>query len=235
MAAWSERRACARRTALVVEDYAPFRRLLFRLLSGDGWTVVEAASGREALRLGRSCAPSLVILDWCLGRGPDGLAVMRALRRSKTSGRAPVVVISAIRDEAGDEAAALAAGAALFLSKSEVVASTTAFLRHLEALTSHRPALLPLGGLRLDLSSGTLHGPDFTAALNNKEALLLEILARARGGLVSHERLWDEVWACSCPGWRHVLNNRMSALRRKARPLSARLVCKKGEGYFLKL
>lgn len=232
MAAWPER-VVERRSVLIVEDFAPFRRVLARLLAGDGWRVLEAASGRQALRLARKHRPRLAVVDWVLDRGMDGLAVMRSLRRLRP-GPMPVIVVSAVRDSVEDEAVALAAGAALFFGKLEVAAAGIAFLRHVNALCATPHDVISLGGgFLLDLSSGTLRGPGHEVALNPQECRLLEALARARGRLVAHETLWDEVWGAPADGWRHVLNNRLSTLRRKAGPLAARLLCRRGEGFLL--
>lgn len=213
----------------------PFRRLLARLISKEGYPAFEAASEEAALRLLERERPGGVILDWCL-RGRSGLDVLRGIRRRRSLAGTRVILYSAVRETVEDEAAALAAGADLFLSKTEITASPSAFLRHLVALLA--PAArrrVRLGRFELDPATGRLAGPNFRRLLNPQEARLLELLARHQGRLVSRESLWSEVWDRPSPNWPHLLSNRMSTLRAKLGPLAGRLVCRKDEGFALTL
>lgn len=64
---------------LVVEDDSSSRGALVRWLARRGWLVHAAATGRSALRVARRVKPSLLLCDWDLGEGPDGLAVSEQL------------------------------------------------------------------------------------------------------------------------------------------------------------
>jgi two-component system KDP operon response regulator KdpE len=232
MADWPE--APADLSALVVDDSTAFRTMLAKLLRVDGWKVLEAATRERALELALVHRPAVIILDWVLAREDDGLEVLRALRRRRGTAATPVVMVSAFRDDADDEALAMSAGATLFFAKLEVGASTSAFLRHLHAAVRSRAQPVPLGGgFLLDPAAGGVTGPGHSARLNPQEARLLEVLARARGRLVTHEALWTEVWRQPHARWRHLLNNRMSTLRAKLGAFGPRVVCRKKEGFLL--
>jgi len=83
----------AARRILVVDDDADLRRRLSKLLEKDGWTVAEAADGREALdRL--DTRPSLVLLDLIMP-GNDGFAFLAELRRRPECRSLPVIVLTA--------------------------------------------------------------------------------------------------------------------------------------------
>jgi CheY-like chemotaxis protein len=98
-------------TILICEDEVALRELI-RAALGVGYRYAEAGDGREALELVDAVHPDLVILDVMMP-GPSGLDVLAALREG--NGRdIPVVVLTAWSHE---REAALAAGAARFLSK----------------------------------------------------------------------------------------------------------------------
>jgi len=80
---------------LVVEDEPSIRQLLVRLLAGDGYFVVEASDGREALDQIRRHQPNLVLLDAML---PEihGFEICASIKRSEAYARIPVIMISAI-------------------------------------------------------------------------------------------------------------------------------------------
>jgi CheY-like chemotaxis protein len=82
-----------KRTILVVDDDPDIRRMLRRMLESDGYHLVEAADGLEALGRVRSEPPDLIFLD-LLMPGLDGWGVLRALRQDPATETIPVVLIS---------------------------------------------------------------------------------------------------------------------------------------------
>lgn len=99
-------------TILVCEDESSLRELI-RISLGDGYHVVEAVSGDEALERAAARRPDLVILDLMLP-GIGGLDVLAALRVDPRTAGVPVAVVSAW---SGVEGEALAAGANRFVPK----------------------------------------------------------------------------------------------------------------------
>jgi CheY-like chemotaxis protein len=84
---------------LVVDDDAWLRPLLAELLSDEGYEVLEADSGSEALRRVREQHPDLVVLDVALGwGGGSGLSVLDELRAEEQTRRLPVILVSGAVD-----------------------------------------------------------------------------------------------------------------------------------------
>jgi DNA-binding response OmpR family regulator len=97
---------------LVVDDEAPMRKFVSHNLKADGYQVLTAADGSEALKLASEHPLDLLLLDIGLP-GPDGLAVLQAVRRDM---QVPVLMISA-RGREADRVRALDLGADDYLTK----------------------------------------------------------------------------------------------------------------------
>lgn len=101
-------------TILVCDDEEVLRTLIGAALS-DGYALVEARDGDEALERARTERPDLIILDMMMP-GRSGLDVLPELRSDPDVGATPVVMLTA-RTQAADREAAAAAGADRFLAK----------------------------------------------------------------------------------------------------------------------
>jgi len=86
---------------LVVEDHAETREMLRRFLAREGWAVIEAANGREALERVAADRPELIVLDLIMPE-MDGFAFIEALRQDATWRSIPIVVVTA-KDLTPDE------------------------------------------------------------------------------------------------------------------------------------
>jgi len=107
----------ARVRVLVADDSASLRTVVRITTESQGWTILEATNGTDALDVARVQLPDLVLLDLDFGDdGPDGLAVLTALRAEPATAAIPVVILTASSDP-GHEARANAIGVALFLNK----------------------------------------------------------------------------------------------------------------------
>lgn len=116
---------------LVVDDDREIRGLVAGALRRDGYTVVEAGDGPEALAVASRLRPDLVVLDMTLP-GMDGVEVARQLKATPVLSTIPVVALSALTQEAV-RLRALAAGCTRYLTKPcppaalrDVVAQTLA-------------------------------------------------------------------------------------------------------------
>ena len=94
------------KTVLVVEDYADSRLILGRLLELNGYRVLEAADGREAVRVAERECPDVVLMDLQM---PvlDGFTATSLIRRSESIRGVPVIAVSAQSTEEFIAAAAL--------------------------------------------------------------------------------------------------------------------------------
>ncbi|HEY8786633.1 MAG: response regulator [Chloroflexi bacterium] len=101
---------------LVADDLVPIRQMVRITLSTQGWTIVEAKNGNEALALVRSEKPDLVLLDVDMGPGPNGFDVCRQIKADEATKDIPVVMLTAHESDS-DRAIGFAAGATQYLTK----------------------------------------------------------------------------------------------------------------------
>src|SRR6185312_10665291 len=164
---------------LLVEDEDSMRRFLRPALAAQGYAVIEATTGAEALRLAAGNDPELVLLDLGLP-DLDGLEVTRRLREWT---RAPIIILSA-RGQEPDKVQALDAGADDYLTKpfglQELLARIRVARRHVD--TGERApsdGVLAAGPLRIDLAKRRVSVGDREARLTPIEYKLLVTLARS--------------------------------------------------------
>lgn len=100
---------------LVVDDETYIVNILDFTLAGEGFEVVSATNGEDALRTLLKFEPDLVILDVMMPR-IDGIEVCRAIKAREESSDTPVILLSA-KDRDADREAGLEAGADLYLTK----------------------------------------------------------------------------------------------------------------------
>ncbi|MGH9029871.1 MAG: response regulator transcription factor, partial [Acidimicrobiales bacterium] len=180
-----------RGTVLVVDDEQVLRDLVRPYLEADGFTVVEARNGADALQTLRRGGVDLCILDVMLP-GEDGFSV---LRQARAFTDVPVIMLTARRDEAY-RVAGLRQGADDYVVKpfspSELVARTVANLRRArgEGGSDH----LSLGEISVDLGSRTAHISTEEVELTRREFDLLVALAQNPGRVLTREALLRSAW-----------------------------------------
>lgn len=103
------------KTILIADDEVSLRLLVRATLDAGSWQVVEAADGREALRMARDAAPDLVVIDWTMPE-LSGVEVTRILREDEATRRIPVIMLTA-RSQERDVDEARLAGVTKFLTK----------------------------------------------------------------------------------------------------------------------
>ena len=216
---------------LVVEDDPGLSSVLDRALTREGWTVVVAATGREALWHVLEKDFDAVVLDLMIP-APDGYEVCRRMR---AAGRwAPVLLLTA-RDAVPDRVAGLDAGADDYLTKPFALAELHARLRALTRRDPReRPVVLAVGDLTLDPVSREVRRGEVLLDLSPKEHQLLEQLMRHPGEVLSRTYLLDHVWELGS-GDSNVVDVYVRYLRNKIdRPYGlATLQTVRGVGYRL--
>lgn len=219
---------------LVVDDELPIRRFLRASLSGQ-YTVLEAATGQEALAVTVSGRPDAIILDLGLP-DLDGTEVTRQLREWT---QIPVIVIS-VREREEDKIAALDAGADDFLTKpfgiGELMARLRVALRH--SLSPGQEPVYQADGLVVDFARRVVTVNGEIVSLTPTEYDILRVLIQHAGKVLTHQQLAHAVWNASYEADAHLLRVNISNLRRKLEANPARpryIVTEPGVGYRLKI
>jgi two-component system KDP operon response regulator KdpE len=220
---------------LVVDDEDSIRRFLRVTLTTQAYTVLEAASGNEALSAVAEDKPDIVILDLGLP-DIDGVEITRLLREWT---QLPIIILS-VRGGESDKIAALDAGADDYLTKpfgvGELLARLRAALRR-TAKTRDEP-VFTCGGLKVDLSRRLVTVAGQNVALTPNEYGLLRLLVTQAGKVLTHRHLLREVWGAEYGDEFHMLHVNISNLRRKIEPDPARpqiIITEPGVGYRLKM
>jgi DNA-binding response OmpR family regulator len=178
---------------LVVDDEPMVREVLSRYLVMDGFEVVAAADGEEALDRFTGSEPALVLLDLMLPK-VDGYEVFRRIR-DQGSGT-PVIMLTA-RGEEMDRIVGLELGADDYVAKPfsprEVVARVRAVLRRSGADPS-AASILDFGRIRIDTGRRQVLVDGEPARLTRTEFDLLEFMASRPGTTFSRSQLLEGVW-----------------------------------------
>ncbi len=169
------------------------RRLLRTSLSAQGYRVLEAATGHQALDLLARETLEVVLLDLGLP-DLDGLEVIRRLRASNAT--TPVIVLSSRGDERG-KVDALELGADDYVTKpfgmGELVARIRTALRHRLQVQGAEP-LFTSGDLTVDLTRRLVFSRGEEVRLSNKEWDILRLLVLHAGQVLTHRAIMREVW-----------------------------------------
>jgi two-component system response regulator MprA len=188
--------AAVNATLLVVDDDRALRDAVTRALSLEGYHVVDARDGVEALVQVEQHRPDLVILDLGLP-SLDGLTVCEVMRARQD--RTPVLVLTA-RNQVSDRVQGLDAGADDFMSKpfalAELLARVRALLRRAgpEDEEPRRDDSLVLADLRLSPSQRRVWRADREIELTKTEFDLLELLVRNAGIVLDRATIHDRIW-----------------------------------------
>jgi two-component system, OmpR family, KDP operon response regulator KdpE len=219
---------------LVVDDEPAIRRYLRATLTAHDYTVIEAATGTEALAAVAAQHPDVVILDLGLPQ-LDGVEVTRRLREWT---QVPIIVVS-VRNAEQDKVAALDAGADDYLTKpfssGELLARLRAALRR--ATQPASASVFTYADLSVDLGRRLVTIAGREAQLTPKEYDLLRILVTHAGKVITHRQLLREVWGVGYEQELHMLHVNISNLRRKLEPDPSRprfLVTEPAIGYRLR-
>ena len=196
---------------LVVDDEPSLTEALSYALVAEGFEVVTAADGEEALRLLDREHPDLVLLDLMLPR-VSGTEVCRRVRRDSDL---PIIMLTA-KDSEVDTVLGLELGADDYVTKPfsmrELTARVRAVLRRGEAREDDDDAL-HAGELRLDPERHETHLGDRPVELPPKEFALLELLVRNAGRVLTRDVLIDRVWGPDYGGDTKTLDVHIKRLR----------------------
>jgi two-component system response regulator RegX3 len=218
---------------LVVEDEESFSDPLSYLLRKEGYEVVVAETGTEALEEFERSGADLVLLDLMLP-GTSGTEVCRQLRARSS---VPVIMLTA-KDSEIDKVVGLELGADDYVTKPyssrELVARIRAVLRRQAEPEELLPATLAAGPVRMDVERHVVTVEGEPVQLPLKEFQLLEVLLRNAGRVLTRGQLIDRVWGADYVGDTKTLDVHVKRLRTKIEPDPARprhLLTVRGLGY----
>ena len=197
---------------LLIDDEPQIRRFLGISLRAQGYVVAEAASGAEGLQMLATGAPDLVILDLGLP-DMDGQEVLRNLRAWSL---VPVIVLS-VRSSELEKVTALDGGANDYVTKPFGVQELSARIRGLLRLRpdADAAAVFDDGTLRIDLGRRQIQRNGESVIMTRKEWLLLAMLMRHAGRVVTQPQLLRELWGPTHTDDTHYLRILVGKLRAK--------------------
>jgi DNA-binding response OmpR family regulator len=202
---------------LVVDDDRKTVDLIRLYLEKDGYRVLTAYDGRQALDLARRRQPGLIILDLMLPR-VDGLDVCRILR-SET--RVPIIMLTAKTTEE-DKLAGLDLGADDYITKPfsprELVARVRAVLRRVHNEDEDGPGELNFGNMVVDFVRHEARVDGESIHLTPKEFRLLETMARQPGRVFSRLELLENAFGFDYGGFERTVDVHVMNLRKKIEP-----------------
>jgi two-component system response regulator MprA len=199
-------------TVLIADDDRRIVDMLRRTLAYEGYHVLTASDGREALVKAQSQRPDVVVLDWLMPR-LDGIEVARRIRAADTM---PILMLTA-RDAIEDRVEGLDSGADDYLVKpfapAELLARIRALLRRAEGSAGERAS--SYADLVLDPVTRETRRGARRFNLSPKEFDLLSYLLQHPRQVLPRERILLDVWGYDFGGDGNVLEVYISYLRAK--------------------
>lgn len=219
---------------LIVEDEKDIIKMLEYNLKKEGFKVVAACDGEDALDLAVRDHPDLILLDLMLP-GMDGLEVCKALKKENKTGPIPIIMLTA-KSQESDKVVGLELGADDYITKPfsprELIARIKAVLRRVTE-KEKLPEIFQAGDLIIDFAKICVTVKDKPVGLTAKEFELLKTLLKAKGRVLSRDYLLDTIW-----GFDHAMEIQtrtvdvhIRTLRKKLKTASKYIITVKNYGY----
>nr|BBH87170.1 DNA-binding response regulator [Thermosporothrix sp. COM3] len=224
-------------TILVADDDPQLLRLVVRNLELEGYSVLAARNGQEALDQVEAHPLDAILLDIMMPQ-IDGFTVCQRIREFSS---VPIILLTA-RGQDADKVRGLDLGADDYLTKpfsiDELLARVRAVLRRARFTQQEGTlqSVVTIGDLRIDYTQHRVHQGDREISLTATEYRLLAYLAQNAGRVLTHELLLEHVWGAEYVGESHMLQVNINRLRQKIEPDPSRpryIRTKIGIGYIL--
>ncbi|MBL4937325.1 response regulator transcription factor [Clostridium sp. YIM B02515] len=183
-------------TILVVDDEKEIRDLIGIYLDNDGYKVIKASNGLEALNVLEKEDVDLILLDIMMPN-MDGMEACMKIRQDKNM---PIIMLSA-KSEDMDKIMGLTTGADDYVTKPfnplELLARVKSQLRRytkLNVKTEKSDSIIEIGDLTIDVNSHEVRVGDREVKLTPREFDILFLLARNRGMVFSIEKIYETIW-----------------------------------------
>ncbi len=204
---------------LVVDDNEDIRFFVKSALTPEGFEVIEAANGTQALEIFRKQEPSVIILDLSIGQ-PDGFEVCREIRKVST---VPIIMLTSHVEEM-DEAMCLAAGADDYITKpvsARILAlRTTTQIRHRASQTKVQGAIITAGPLALNTDTRDLMIDGKRIDLTRTEYDFLHLLISNPKRVFTREQISEAIGTSLEYSSDHLLDTHASRIRMKIREVT---------------
>lgn len=225
---------------LVVDDEAAQLRLADQILASNGYEVIKASSGQEAVRIVYERKPDLVLLDVMMPE-IDGWQTCRLIREVSDM---PVIMFTGKRNSEDDIVRGLECGADEYLSKPvgnrELLARVKAVLRRAEKPSSkneRKKVIFTNDYLTIDVAERKVIVNGERLKLTPREFRLLALLVENAGRILSHQQVLENVW-----GWEYIddvdyVRIYVSHLRQKIEPDPSQpkyILTEPGVGYYFR-
>ncbi|MDD2620616.1 MAG: response regulator transcription factor [Syntrophomonadaceae bacterium] len=199
-------------TLLVVEDEEQLRKMLVQHLEADGFRVLTASDGQEAVEAYRNFGPDLVILDIMLPLIPG----MEVLKKIRSVDNTPVIILTARGDEI-DRLLGLELGADDYMSKPfsprELSARVRAVLRRSRGGDDKVPNQVK--GLSVDLLRQEVMLKDQLLSLTTTEFKIIALLSEHPGQVFSRLQILERIYGDIYEGYERTIDTHINNLRRK--------------------
>jgi DNA-binding response OmpR family regulator len=220
---------------LVVEDERDILNLVKLYLEKEGYRVITAVTGVEALQHMKTEHVDLVLLDLMLAE-MDGLEVCKRIRADPDTSSLPIIMLTAKAEES-DTVIGLELGADDYVTKpfspKALVARVKALFRRLDRHQEGPPRLV-YGPIAMDLTRHEVKSEGQEIALTAKEFGLLEHLLRNPGRVLTRDALLNSVWGYDYYGTTRTVDVHIRRLKQKIAFLNEAIVSIKSLGYKLK-
>ena len=220
---------------LLVDDEVALQRSVGLLLRSRGYDVAVVATGADALAQAESTVPDLIVLDLGL---PD-LDGSEVCRRLRTQTKAPIIVLSARKEEA-DKVAALDVCADDYVTKpfgpEELLARIRVALRRTNPADESNTGMFSAGGLTIDYDRRRVTRDGIDIRLTPKEFELLSLLAHNHDRVMTHRAILKAIWGPNAVEQPEHVWTLVAQLRKKIEPDAAQpiyLVSEPWVGYRL--
>lgn len=204
---------------LVVDDEEKIRELIKNYLEKEGFEVLQAADGVEALESITKDKPNLIVLDWLLP-GMSGLEICRQVRQKSNI---PIIMLTA-RTEEVDKLLGLELGADDYVTKPfslrELTARIRVVLRRSEPDDEKKmeSESVKVGGLEINLNRHEVWSEGKSISLTPTEFKILTILLGNPGRVYSRLQLLDAALGFAYEGYERSIDTHVSNLRKKIEP-----------------
>ena len=201
---------------LVVDDEEYILELISFNLTNNGYTVLTANNGIDAVKIAIEEKPNLILLDLMIP-GKDGYDVCKEVRSNIEIKNIPIIMLTAKSEEI-DKILGLELGADDYITKPfsvrELLARVKAVLRRF-SMDEIKSNIVDFGILKVDFEKREIHVKDKKLDLTLKEFELLEILIKNKGKILTRDILLDKIWGYEYIGETRTVDVHIRYLRKK--------------------